>query len=183
MYLAGKVGGRPDRDGADWRASLVDHDVLERSHQEVWAPAKDAIKPGVHFTGPFLGPGENHDFTMHQQLSEFDTEPAGLADDRRGLFTQCTKAIAGSDIVFAWLTDLTAFGTLFELGVAHSLGVPVYVAIPDSKYKEISKHLWFALTSAKGVEAAYSDPASAFLSVLRWVKRERTEQAAKEHVR
>ncbi|MER5424086.1 DUF559 domain-containing protein [Streptosporangium roseum] len=84
--------------------------------------------------------------------------PAASASDgaRTYAHEECLAAIQRADIVFAWLDDLTAYGTLVEIGYARALGKKLIVAT-NGEHEE----LWFAKWSATKYMPAYSDPLSA----------------------
>jgi nucleoside 2-deoxyribosyltransferase len=42
----------------------------------------------------------------------------------------CLASISRTSIVFAWLDDLSTYGSFAELGFAHSLGKPIWLAWP-----------------------------------------------------
>gem|GEM_PF-4333465 len=48
-----------------------------------------------------------------------------------------------SDHVFVWLDDLTAFGTLVEVGIAVGLGKRVWIYTPGATEADLDE-LWFA---------------------------------------
>ena len=133
IYLAGKIHKN------DWRNS---RGVLNSAQQEV-LPDWDSLShqvAGFEVTGPFFVGcdhgcshiGGNHAVTGGCQN---DLQP-GQA--RRWAFDQCLEAIKRADIFFAWLDeDLTAYGTLVEIGHAHALGKLVVIGVPSS-----TQHPW-----------------------------------------
>jgi len=62
--------------------------------------------------------------------------------DRESIVDRCRAAIDRADVVFAWFDDLTAFGSLVEVGYAVAAGKRVYVAMPFQS--EVRRDLWFA---------------------------------------
>ena len=60
---------------------------------------------------------------------------------------RCMDAIERADLVYAWLDDITAFGTLAEIGYASGRArqhiFPIYVATPVDFPDELE--LWFCL--------------------------------------
>lgn len=67
-------------------------------------------------------------------------------DDRAGVVSKCLFWIEESDIIFAWLDKNDAYGTLVELGLAHSLGKPIFLAMPIGF--KAHQDMWFAWTLA-----------------------------------
>lgn len=69
------------------------------------------------------------------------------------IFAECKEGIKNSDIVFAWIDEPTAYGTLYELGICYSLCKPVFMAMPIDfeNYEEHRVHpkdFWFASMGA-----------------------------------
>jgi hypothetical protein len=78
--------------------------------------------------------------------AEMDVGCVGAYDGpvrRDQVLERCRQAVARCDVVFAWLEDTTAYGTLVELGWADALGKTIWVASP-SWWRD----LWFAYTTA-----------------------------------
>jgi very-short-patch-repair endonuclease len=87
---------------------------------------------------------------------------SGLSDvTRQHVFTQCCNAIDRSDVAFAWIEDLTAFGTIWELGYAFAKGKRVFIGHNDA---EPMPELWLSLCGAEAVYWA-KDPADALKRV------------------
>jgi very-short-patch-repair endonuclease len=165
IYLAGKVSL------GDWR-----HDVVKDLRQfcgrfledqtAEWPILKNSIGSVHSYSGPYFiscdhgcshGPGTHGyginpcmgewgpiDYEDENELEEF--EPA-ITNRRRLIVERCEQAIERSDIIFAWIDDLTAFGTIFELGYAADHQIPTYLAISKKNKKLLSENLWFAIRS------------------------------------
>jgi hypothetical protein len=150
VYLAGKIAPHT----VDWRRYIISEDVgmLPRDRTPYsyfpsiedpvsawptrWEPRASTVANDVLITGPFFIEGEGHD-GMHN-LGGHGVGPyatggpyAEIPERRAAVIRLCREAIASSDVVFAWLDDLTAYATLYELGVAHALGKVVVVATPQ----------------------------------------------------
>lgn len=163
FYLAGKVYG-----AGDWRLSIVPG--LGRVFSDVGSWPHTGIKypkavNGKHtFVGPYFD-------TEHCKITKFnyyeenigchavdvmrDCKAHDSADSgRTELFATCRKSIRASDFVFAWVDDLTAYGTLVEIGIANGIGVPVYLG------GKLSDDLWFAGSASRQVHG--DSPKEAF---------------------
>ena len=140
IYLAGKISAH------DWRQTIVvggeDRPALDGDGW--WAPKEGAI--GVHtYTGPFFM-GDNHGIWSKCRGEANDHgAPAGDHGDpgHEIVAELCRDSLAVSDLVFAWLDDPTAYGTLVEIGFAKARGCFVVVAAPAHL-----ADLWFAQCTA-----------------------------------
>lgn len=152
IYLAGKISAN------DWRHTIVPdlRDTCLKFGVEGlpdnWPILRHGIAPNRHYVGPYFigcdhgcyhgkdshgfGPGCSGD------IEEFPGETYDNHCPTRAkeqyVVKQCHDAIDRADVVFAWIDDLTAFGTIFELGYAVGRK-QVYLASPD----EVSNDLWF----------------------------------------
>ncbi|MBT3788107.1 MAG: hypothetical protein HN725_03745 [Alphaproteobacteria bacterium] len=135
VYLAGKIGK------SDWRHSLV-NDL--RGH--LWADGdieeKDFIYVGPYFVscdhGCFHGKethgavgsgclGNDHEFTKQE------------------VFSNNTEALFSADLVYAYITANDCHGTIFEIGNAFALDIPVVIAYaPNTKISDF----WYPSESA-----------------------------------
>lgn len=156
IYLAGKIS----KD--DWRHDAV-HDLREAwgsnwygatqwsVHDAEWPVIPGGVLGAFDYTGPYFIQGCDHsptgcDREEHLSGSICQGEIAG----RSATAQRCLNAIDRSDIVFAWLDDATAHGTLVELGYAKGRGKPVIVAGPN--LPRTSEQVW------EQEEAADPDP-------------------------
>jgi hypothetical protein len=73
----------------------------------------------------------------------------------------CLSCIRQSDVVFAWVDDPTAYGTVAEIGFAIGLGVPVWLYEPPQP--DLVQHfdMWFMRKMAT-VRRIADDPIKAF---------------------
>jgi nucleoside 2-deoxyribosyltransferase len=76
----------------------------------------------------------------------------------------CLTSIAHSSVVFAWLDDPSAYGSLAELGYAHALKTPIWLAWPKPL-----KDLWFVQEMASAMIVAET-ATIAFRELLRTQK-------------
>lgn len=68
----------------------------------------------------------------------------------------CNKAIENSDIIFAWITENTCYGTITEIGYAKGNGKTVWIAGPN----EI-KDMWFTYNLADKFSFNFQNPKEA----------------------
>lgn len=175
IYLAGKIG--PD----DWREHVVPgiQDAWGTSYSERQWSQDDADWPVLpkgaagqfDYTGPYFVDTCSHSDTgCGQDDHRAGSECEGVYGVRSITLQRCLRAIDRADIVFAWLFDLTAYGTLTEIGYAKGRGKKVVVASPekpamaDDFYEDVGEgrdtralgmhHLWFAFTLADTVITA-----------------------------
>ena len=79
------------------------------------------------------------------------------ATTRSEVARRCREGIDRADHVFAWLADLTAYGTLFEIGLAVGLGKKTWLYTSADRDHD---DLWFAKHSATDGVITYADSAS-----------------------
>jgi len=141
IYLAGKI--RPDiKYQRDWRLGLVcgleeaQEDRLVRGMP--WPFLPRAIFGRFDYVGPFFTDLSDDTFSGHGSYLAYPhavntahlPEWKHAADTpiiRASVVQRCLQAIASADLVFAWIDDLSCYGTLFELGYAKALGKRVAV--------------------------------------------------------
>jgi hypothetical protein len=92
-------------------------------------------------------------------FKEFPNGP-DIPVDNEGLppkeiFDRCLNQIKNSDAVFAYIKKEGCYGTYFEIGYAHALGIPIYLysrlitpeGIPDQS--DFESELWFVKLATK----------------------------------
>lgn len=170
IYLAGKIGKN------DWR-----HDVISRfrsawpsdcySHdpKASWPVLKGAVLGAFDYAGPYFigddhgcghGPG-THGCGKDGEICGLECGPS-----RPVVRDLCLAAIDRADVVFAWLDDPTAYGTLAELGYARGRGKDIVIAAPElpGTFEGLSGHgleapsgttadLWFAFSLGRQIRA------------------------------
>jgi very-short-patch-repair endonuclease len=186
IYLAGKFKKEKsliegDEREVDWRVNVVDCDPDMLCHRidEPWSPVQEALHGTHSFSGPFFVSMKNEDASTalsHQDVRHghrFDRDPDGdpwepcvvgnadLQDvgAESSIFERCCSAIRGSDMVFAWIDDLSAFGSIWEIGFAFGIGVPIVIGVPVVFPNEMHRELMMALACAEATiesESAYS---------------------------
>lgn len=146
IYLAGKIKEW------DWRYRYVNG--LENACYEInmslemdWPILRSSIAEHHSYSGPYALGGEHgsnaygygHGWGNHDQIDHGNHCP--WTETRDHIVKCCRDAMAQCDIIFAWIDDLTAFGTIFELGYAVANKIPVFLAMPEDLYTE----LWFVV--------------------------------------
>lgn len=199
VYLAGKIYKN------DWRHSLfpglrgaAGDNTWPESHDLTrypWGFNIPAAVDGWEYVGPFFISCDHgcyhlmneHGLGVGQVNCQMEQKVT-----RKQVVTLCQSQIATADAVFCWLENLTAYGTLAELGYASALGKPICLAYPDSAEIRLWENTWFVKQLAgrvdmwPNVEAAWQDFLgwSAFIedlafieaSAMRETKKPRTAQ-------
>jgi very-short-patch-repair endonuclease len=143
IYLAGKVTPLND-----WRETIISNQIYNEDNWGGYAIVFPDIPdiPLIFYTGPFLAYGKPHDYCASSH---------GLtnATSRSEIPEKCLRAIDHAHIVFAWLDDITAYGTLVELGYAKAKGKTIWLAGRREKLgdDEDNNPLWFAYQLADEV--------------------------------
>ncbi|GJM74500.1 hypothetical protein HMSSN036_67160 [Paenibacillus macerans] len=65
---------------------------------------------------------------------------------RHDVIKKCTSWIKNSDIIFVWLNKRDAYGTIAEIGIAHTFNKPIFIGI--SNQLEDSDDMWFVINLA-----------------------------------
>lgn len=172
IYLAGKIA----KD--DWRHEVVKdlRGDLEPGSTD-WPLRKDAIAPGVHFTGPHFiscDHGCAHGPNTHGRGDDC----SGNSESAQRTVELCLKAVRESTAVFAWLNDPSAHGTLVEIGYAKALNIPIVIGTPPSQHAVVihssrelpnrprpRQEMWFPLTCAD-VHIEASTPQAALAEAI-----------------
>jgi hypothetical protein len=162
IYLAGKISE------TNWRATIVDGlaELAEESYGGECFLAgfpvlEGAIRVGSQrhdYVGPYYvlgGHGETAGEDSHGMLGMDPSLRFGR------LVSLCFKAIQSADLVFAWLDDVTAYGTIAELGYAAGRGKRI--AIAGDFWR---RDLWFCYALAFHFFHA-SQPRAGFEYVMR----------------
>lgn len=77
---------------------------------------------------------------------------------RNQVFERSIAAIGLADVVYCYLSDVDAFGTLVELGAAHQAGKEIWIAYSS----KIPDDCWFVLQTAQGRLYKTDDPVLGF---------------------
>lgn len=84
----------------------------------------------------------------------------GYSPNRKTTLRMCLACIDESDVVFVWLDQFTAFGTIAEIGYAYALKKPIWLWEPWDGY-DFESDIWFARSMASENRHANS-PLEAF---------------------
>lgn len=179
IYLAGKIGKH------DWRNTIVSPDALEFINNfsgslspEEWPVTKRAIFGTHDYTGPYFvacDHGCYHGETSHGAGLNGAGCGSSLSDKSRlSVFMACRAAIAQSDLVFAYINSLDAYGTFVEIGMAHAMNKPICLLIDLDTYERSMKEsgtghcddswlygcsdIWFSLEAASTWLAGKESP-------------------------
>lgn len=169
IYFAGKIGN------GDWRSELFgyraggtcDGDLFDMSYTV-------NMGGGVVYGGPFFvscDHGCNHGPSSHGVNADSQNgigacfgAPPFPNHGKRDVFEINNQRIKLADYVFAYLDDLTAYGTLVEIGFAYASGIPVAIALSPKLER---KDIWYAIEAARLVYAGTpSDTFSKFCKQL-----------------
>ncbi len=154
VYLAGKITKHGWRDAIVMSGHTAGHWVdyddgvdIDWNSGDIWEPENTPREwslrenPRYAITGPFFvgcDHGCTHGKSTHAIAGGCVQSHYGeMRDEARRL---CLAAIRGSDIVFAWLDDATAYGTIAEIGYASALGKRIVVAVPPCPTERV--HEW-----------------------------------------
>jgi hypothetical protein len=150
FYFAGKI----KRTG--WRHGIFDLRRIDYPWDAYISGAAlridHGIAPGLHYGGPFTVACDHGCYhgpnTRGAGVNGATCEGGGgmwdaaLPCERKSFAAQiasnCLHSIASADILFAWIEDLTAYGTLAEIGFAHALGTQIWLA-----WSQEFPDLWF----------------------------------------
>jgi hypothetical protein len=148
IYLAGKISKH------DWRGAILGPHrpgALDGgSGASLFDPQYVEQRREFFYGGPFFiscdhgcahGPA-THGAAFAGCLS--DDAPLTPEETRSAIFNVSLARISRADLVFAYLNEADAFGTLVELGAAFSMGKPVFLLFgPDVTQKQ-REDMWFA---------------------------------------
>lgn len=153
VYLAGPITGNR------WRDSLFTENAPKLNSNaapsnyilagDAWPIVKSGLIGGFDFVGPYfedLWGGHGSDLESGTHGADIVDEHYGIDPRKRiAVVQRCLEAIHTSDLVFCWLPNATAFGTLWELGYVTAASIPVVIGLPDFKEAE---DMWFAQEQA-----------------------------------
>ena len=180
VYLAGKIDGYND-----WRetavaghyamsscGSLVNFDEDESSYRtKHWSHHEkaDLVTVGPYYVGC------NHACPRHLGINSISgcssIDNSGHTDDntwqaREMAASLAINSIKYADLVFVWMSDSTAHGTLVEIGVAFALGKPIYLATPGCPNPHVNcpdHESWFPRALEGVISVPRDDPRSSLV--------------------
>lgn len=199
VYMAGKVAK------LDWRHEIIgpylrNVDLQYDEQARVVRPARSYVVDGLEYAGPFFlgddhgcfhgphshgfgalhwpdcGPGNSEEDFAAIANREYGYGLAGdWAKTREIIQRSCLAWLRSSDVIFAWIEQYDAYGTLVELGYAAALGIPIYLAFdllydgprgpdaPSSTWND----LWFVEQTATTCDML-GDAGTAWESFVGW---------------
>jgi hypothetical protein len=163
IYCIGKI------DKNDWR-----HKLFPGLRGACFPDADDQFvaKGRFEYCGPFFiacNHGCFHGESTHGRAAPVKACWDGFqhGETRRQVKDKCLKWLKKADIVFAWIDEATAYGSLTEIGWAHVLKKPIYLAFPhDARFVA---DMWFACEQAAQVTRA-RNAEEAWKFFEKWVK-------------
>lgn len=157
VYLAGKITG-----GGGWREALV-----PRLGKEPFGCPIDCGK--FIFVGPHYVPfqGKPHEWTgWHIGVEQkFDSVCPDGARPRWLVPALCLEWIRRSDLFFCWIDHSSCHATLTEIGWAHMLGLPVYIAFAHCG---LEMEMWFIRHGPRTLAREHSSAAEGLAHALAW---------------
>lgn len=177
VYFAGKV----TKNG--WRQEIIDlrsevNWALHWDDQSLETLIQNGIEVNdqVIYNGPYVfgcdhgcfhGDG-NHGAGVQIEYECGGNEPM----DEDTLFDLCKSLIDSSDYVFCYLDDLTAYGTIFELGYAHAHQIPIFLCFSKQLSRKDVRDFWFSKMGA--CHSVYCETArEGFLQFLEWTNNQK----------
>lgn len=164
IYLAGKIGK------GDWRHDIVD-DLRsnETTPDHPW-PILHRHIFGVHdYTGPYFVACDHGGFHGRNRhgvgLGAWEDHgsccPIEFHTNRAGVTQRCIEGLCAADLIFCWIDRADAYGTLVEIGIAHTLGKDIWIAGPEALHD-----LWFAYEMADRITFQYPNARAALWTLL-----------------
>ena len=164
VYLAGKISSLDD-----WRCSMLTPD-MDGFNDEL----SSFVFVGPKFFEVQHGCSARSEHEGHAVMENAypDRHSSSRVLNEEDVINECLSSINICDIVFAWITNLTCFGTIFELGFAAARQKLIIVGTTE----EIRMEAWFpvlAATVANGHIVIVNDrdlsPKKAFIEGLKAV--------------
>jgi nucleoside 2-deoxyribosyltransferase len=172
VYLAGKIRKN------DWRHVLFPR--LRASKILDGMPKREVWEGSIVYSGPFFvscghgcAHGENEHGCGVRGTGCFCRERTEQERIQARTANECIRGIDNANFIFCWIEELTAFGTIFELGYARATNKPIFVALKkNDKGESFSSDLWFCLSQAqKWIET--DTPMAAWAEFTKWHRQRR----------
>jgi hypothetical protein len=141
IYLAGKISKN------DWRTSILNESRIALDESQMTAATWPIWEKAIWGQHDYVGPwfvSCDHGCAHGPNSHGLNADGLGTCmanAPRRLVASQCLSAIDRADLVFAWIDDKTAFGTLVELGYAVGIRAKTALAVP---FGQDLDDLWFA---------------------------------------
>jgi hypothetical protein len=185
VYCAGRIESRAKQTKKGYRWGLVNTILLDDSRLAKAPLTRFSIgKIPFIYTGPYtladdhrgshlphlfddknkenLGYGtRSHGSALY--IDSFNTKESNI--NARHTFLRALDGIKQCDVLFVWIDDMEAYGTLIEIGFAKALGKHIVLATPPLEKTTANDpanpfgELWFAFKSAN--ELVHGDNANA----------------------
>lgn len=150
VYLAGKIS----KNG--WRQDIFP--TLKAAECHGFDSRDEVIKGNFRYCGPFFiscdhgcfhgkgshGRGVGKNWLAGSPCDEVYRKGSDLIKARKNVTQSCVQWINNADIIFAWIDDPKAYGTITEIGIAYQAGKPIFLAMPI--HFEVFDDMWFAWT-------------------------------------
>lgn len=166
VYFAGKI----TKNG--WRQELIDlrSEVFWALNQDNLA-FETLVQNGIEIDNSFIynGPymfgcdhGCFHGKESHGLGANINYECGGFQPlQPKDIFELCKTLVKSSDVVFCYLDEMDAYGTIWELSWAHAHNIPVYLYYSDQLRLRDVNDLWFVRMGCE-VEQQVANPEEAF---------------------
>jgi hypothetical protein len=136
IYFAGKISKH------GWRDTLLGHRAGGVGEPDIWNPDFMLETPGFHYGGPFFiscDHGCGHARNAHGAEC---CENPDLRKTQLLVWSLNRARLGQADVVFAYIDEVTCFGTMFEIGMATEMGKPIVIGFgPHLTSTQISD-LW-----------------------------------------
>ncbi len=142
VYLAGKIGKN------DWRHALV-RDLRQHERQDGFVDAGSFVYTGPFFVGCDHGcfHGANRHGARNPTLG--GCPPGGYTEKK--IVELCLRGIGSTDLLFAYITERDAYGTIAELQHAFSTRKYVVISFAPGIATVRANDFWFVSVQAKSV--------------------------------
>lgn len=160
VYLAGKIGKN------DWRSEIF-KDLRDGNDSKFNRKMEEV--DGFLYNGPFFVSCDHgcfHGESQHGRgITKIGCGCGMLGKDgssvesktsKSKVLSDCAKDIGSSTHLFVWIDSLDAYGTIAEIGIAYTLGIPIFISLSDKIKKSDINDLWFPLHMAKKIVIANS---------------------------
>jgi hypothetical protein len=158
IYLAGKIHKN------DWRHPIVPglRDTLIYTDEKDMMFDQDFVVDcrSFNYGGPFFvacdhgcfhGPNSHGVGILDNERGDDPIPADNIAARRAKIFDINKQRLTAADLVFAYIEDMTCYGTLVELGMAALNGKPVTIGLAPSLTLAERDDLWMAAQTATRV--------------------------------
>lgn len=167
VYLAGKI------ECNGWRQQLIDirndddlHSIRDEGNYQLLKSKRIEYADGILITGPFFiscDHGCYHGEHTHGVGGGDKSVCNSPGPSETEVIDICLTQIKCSNVVFAYINADSCYGSLFEIGYAASLGLPILLLFDTEQRK---KDMWFISKYADFVGILGSGNLSSFFNGL-----------------